>query len=76
MANRKRGRPASKGELTAEERKAKWQFVLAVETRAEREEILTRERSAIAVKHGLAPDIAERFYQERRDWEYDHGDDG
>jgi hypothetical protein len=31
MANRKRGRPASKGELTAEERKAKWQFVLAVE---------------------------------------------
>ena len=44
--------------------------------RAEREEILTRERSAIAVKHGLAPDIAERFYQERRDWEYDHGDDG
>jgi hypothetical protein len=30
MAN-KRGRPASKGELTAEERKAKWQFVLAIE---------------------------------------------
>lgn len=43
--------------------------------KADREAAWTRERAALARAHGLEPDLAERFYQDRRAWEYEHGDD-
>ena len=39
-------------------------------------EQLTKERADIAREYGLDPEVADQFYQARRSWEYDHGDDG
>jgi hypothetical protein len=42
---------------------------------AAEEETLARARASIAGEYGLDPEVADRFYQARRAWEYDHGDD-